>query len=409
MLLASFSTRKNPLLLLLPQTLSMPMASRDSIWPAPRTIHDEDRQRIMELGLLCNVPMALTAAIRLDVFQIIASAGCDAMLSAAEIVARIPGCQSPALGGIVLNRILRVLASRGIFREDVERDDPAPAAIRRYGLTNLCRFLLKDDRGASLAPWISLNHDEILMRPWQFLADAVLSGGQTSPFSLAHGGEHFFQLASRSNRLDRLFTSAMCDHSMIFLPAILDEYRGFASAGTIVDVGGGVGVALRDILAAHPSIQHAINFDLPHVIARAPELAGVKHVAGDMFDEIPQGDTFLIKLVLHDWSDDDCLKILGNCHKSLASHGKLVIVDAVLPSGVEYDLGSRHVLAMDLLMLSCCPGGKERSLQDLEALAKAAGFTPPRVVLTVDYLSVIELHKQEKKSHHPKRQTCTPA
>ncbi|PPR97736.1 hypothetical protein GOBAR_AA22942 [Gossypium barbadense] len=113
---------------------------------------------------------------------------------------------------------------------------------------------------------------------------------------------------------------------------ILDAYKGFVQHlnQVIVDIGGGLGVSLRFITSKYPSIK-GINFDLPHVIQHAPPIPGVEHVAGDMFQNVPKGDAIFMKFILHDWSDDDCLKLLKNCYKAIPDEGKIVVVDCMLP------------------------------------------------------------------------------
>ncbi|KAK4849017.1 hypothetical protein QYF36_019884 [Acer negundo] len=81
---------------------------------------------------------------------------------------------------------------------------------------------------------------------------------------------------------------------------------GFENVKQLVDVGGGLGVTLKAVTAKYPHIK-GINFDLPHVIQRAPNYPGVEHVGGDMFESVPKGDAIFMKWILHDWSDEHCL------------------------------------------------------------------------------------------------------
>ncbi|KAI5078570.1 hypothetical protein GOP47_0006241 [Adiantum capillus-veneris] len=123
------------------------------------------------------------------------------------------------------------------------------------------------------------------------------------------------------------------------------------------------------IVAQYPSIK-GINFDLHHVVEATPNYPGVEHVGGDMFIEIPRADTIFMKYILHDWSDDLCLKILGNCYKALPKKGKVIVVDSILPTQVEHELPARMRYQMDLLMFSYTEGGKEHTKEELERLAK---------------------------------------
>jgi caffeic acid 3-O-methyltransferase len=113
-----------------------------------------------------------------------------------------------------------------------------------------------------------------------------------------------------------------------------------------------------------------------------------------MFVEVPKGDAVFMKWILHDWGDEDCIKILKNCWKSLPEKGKIIIVEFVTPKEPKGgDLSSNTVFAMDLLMLTQCSGGKERSLSQFENLAFASGFLRCEIICLAYSYSVIEFHK----------------
>ncbi|EFJ35743.1 caffeic acid O-methyltransferase [Selaginella moellendorffii] len=345
-------------------------------------VEDEDRLQIMELATMCSVPMALKVAVEMDVAERIEKAGPGGLLSAAEIVSQIPECSSP-MSPIYLDRIMRVLASRKIFKEVDE------GGVRKYGLTSMCKHLIKDERGVSLAHHVLMNQDKVFMETWQYLHEAVLDGGE--PFTKAFGQTEF-ELGKENSRVNNLFHAAMSNHSKLYMNAILEAYHGFKGIGTLVDVGGGVGTSLTVILKKYPEIK-GINFDLPHVVAKAPQIPGVEHVGGDMFVSVPQGDAIFMKWILHDWSDEACITLLKNCYKSIPEHGKVIVVDSVLPSVLDTGAGARVALSIDLLMLVYNPGGKERTFEDFEKLAKASGFSSVKVPVTVDFISVVEFHK----------------
>ncbi|XP_020963079.1 flavone 3'-O-methyltransferase 1-like [Arachis ipaensis] len=145
------------------------------------------------------------------------------------------------------------------------------------------------------------------------LKGAILEGG--IPFNRAHG-MHVFEYAKIDPRFNEVFNKTMVNSSTILMKRTLDLYNGFEHINKLVDVGGGVGNHLKLITSKYPHI-HGINFDLPHVIECAPLYTGVEHVGGDMFESVPNGDAIFIKRVLHDWSDEKCLKILKNCRKAI--------------------------------------------------------------------------------------------
>ncbi|MQI32294.1 methyltransferase, partial [Escherichia coli] len=149
---------------------------------------------------------------------------------------------------------------------------------------------------------------------------------------------------------------------------VLECYKGFEDIKRLVDVGGGLGVNINLITSKYPHIQ-AINFDLPHVIEHAPSYPGVEHVGGDMFESVPKGDAIFMKWILHDWSDEYCLKLLKNCYDAIPADGKVIVLEAVLPVIPETNAAWKAVSQMDVLMMTQNPGGKERSEQEFMELA----------------------------------------
>ena len=117
-----------------------------------------------------------------------------------------------------------------------------------------------------------------------------------------------------------------------------------------------------------------LNFDLPDVIGKAESIPGVQMVAGDMFNSstIPQCNIVFMKHILHDWSDEDCIKIMKSLHKALPSDGKVVICDAILPEpGVSNPI-TKNQKALDVLMAVI--GGKERNQDQWRAIFEASGW-----------------------------------
>jgi caffeic acid 3-O-methyltransferase len=117
-----------------------------------------------------------------------------------------------------------------------------------------------------------------------------------------------------------------------------------------------------------------------------------------MFESVPSGDAIFMKWILHGWNDSECVTILRNCFNALpASGGKVIAVESVLPDFVlhsELDAGMRAALRVDLIvMMLNTVGAKERTLQEFRQLAMAAGFASVCVVVTVDFLSVLEFNK----------------
>lgn len=103
------------------------------------------------------------------------------------------------------------------------------------------------------------------------MKDAVLEGG--IPFNKVHG-THAFNYPRGDPRFNQVFNTAMFNHTTIVMKKLLETYKGFEHFKQLVDVGGGLGVALNMITSKYPNIK-GINFDLPRVIENAPQYAGI--------------------------------------------------------------------------------------------------------------------------------------
>lgn len=160
----------------------------------------------------------------------------------------------------------------------------------------------------------------------------------------------------------------------------------------MVDVGGAHGILVAAILKANPAMQ-GILFDLPHVTATAGaslENQGIQQrcevISGDFFRSIPTGaDLHVLKQVIHDWSDSECITLLRNCRQALEPNGKLLLVEMVIPR----DNSPSVAQAMDLNMLVLLTG-KERTESEYAALLAAGGFKLDRIIPTRTPFSVIE-------------------
>jgi hypothetical protein len=188
----------------------------------------------------------------------------------------------------------------------------------------------------------------------------------------------------------QIFINGMTSASAIEGPAVVAAYD-FSRFERIVDVGGGQGALLHAILSATPGLQGVLA-DQPYVVEGAASLqtgpiAGRCEVAGvDFFQTVPEGaDAYIMKLIIHDWNDDDALKILKNCRRAIRRDGTLLIVDAVLKPPNEPDPGKLRDLNM-LVTLR----GLERTEAEFRMLLKQAGFSLTRVIPTAGLLSIIE-------------------
>ncbi|XAR62912.1 Caffeate O-methyltransferase [Bertholletia excelsa] len=344
---------------------------------------DEEQQfsYAMQLAGSSVLPMVMKAAVDLQVLEIIAKEGPGAQLSSSEIVAQMLTRNPNA--PIMLDRILRLLASYSILTctvddcdhrtSDKDTDTATGGGVTLlYGLAPVANYFVRNQDGVSLGPFMSLIQDKVFMDSWSELNRAIAEGGV--PFDRVHG-MHAFDYPGKDPRFNEVFNEAMINHTTLVMKKILHSYKGFGPLKQVVDVGGGLGVTLNMIISKYPHIK-GINFDLPHVISHAPSYPGVEHVGGDMFESVPNGaDAIFMKWILHDWSDDYCLKLLKNCHEALPDNGKVIAVEGILPVVPDSSPATKAMCQLDLVMLTQNPGGKERTHQEFLALATAAGFS----------------------------------
>lgn len=336
-----------------------------------------------QLVTMSVLPMVLQTAIELNLLEIIAKSGHGGRMSPSEIVAHLP-TQNPD-ASIMLDRMLGLLATYSILTCYVVDDQ------RSYGLAPVCKYLVRNEDGVSLGPLMSLIQDKVFMDSWHKLKEAVLEGG--IPFNKAHG-MHAFEYPGKDPRFNQVFNTAMYNHTTITIKKVIESYKGFEHLKhkQVVDVGGGVGVTLSLITSKYPSIK-GVNFDLPHVVQHAQHYPGVEHVGGDMFESIPKGDAIFMKWILHDWSDDQCLKLLKNCYKALPEDGKVIVVEALYSVMPDSRAATRWVRQADLVMMTQNPGGKERTQNEFMALAIGAGFSGIKYECFVCNFWVMEFFK----------------
>ncbi|KAK1567847.1 hypothetical protein Q3G72_017364 [Acer saccharum] len=331
--------------------------------------------------------LALKCAIELQIPNIIHSHGAGRPITLSQIISCIDNAPSPDIS--YLERIMRLLVRRNIFSIDHPSDGGEPL----YGLTHSSRWLVNgSDEYTNLSALYLIETHAYVVGSWNFLSQSVKEGGMA--FEKAFGKRSVWDLASQDNRFNKLFNDGMACTGRILIREMVAGYKdGFDGLRSLVDVGGGIGGMISEIVKSYPHIK-GINFDLPHVIATAPVYDGISHIAGDMFHQIPNADALLLKWVLHDWDDEACVKILKNCRKAIAEEiGKLIIVDVVLqPDGNELfdDTG----FAFDLHMMVNNPGGKERTELQWKKLLEEGGFPRYKIIKIPALQSIIEAYPE---------------
>ncbi|KAL9314945.1 hypothetical protein ACSQ67_020397 [Phaseolus vulgaris] len=332
----------------------------------------ESFSRAMQLATSVVLSMAVQSATELGVFEVLKEAGEGAKVSAKEIASKI-GCSNPEAASMI-DRLLALLSSHSILNSSLTSDHRLPPTFHRlYTITPVAAFFAPNSDGVSLGPVMALLQDKIFLQSWVY-------------------GTHAFDYPRLDSRFNKVFNTAMINHTTLVMKKVLESYKGFEGIKTLVDVAGGLGININLITSKYPHI-HGINFDLPHVIQEAPSYPGVEHVGGDMFENVPKGDAIFMKWIVHDWSDEHCVKLLKNCYDAIPDDGKVIVVEAVLPKTPETSNAYKGVSQLDVLMMTQHEGGKERCEEEFMKLARAAGFSGIRYECHVNNFWVMEFFK----------------
>ncbi|MCI3270247.1 methyltransferase [Streptomyces cylindrosporus] len=274
-----------------------------------------------------------------------------------------------------LHRVLRLLATRGVFAEDGEG---------RFALT-AAGDALRTDAPYSARSAVLMNTDRTMWWPAAEMGRCLTEG--TSAFEGIFGVP-FFEHFARDEETAAVFhtgMAAMSDPENEPIAAVCE----LPATGTVVDVGGGHGGLLLEVLRRHPALK-GVLYDQGHVLAGhrldTEETAGRWSLAeGDFFTGAPAGDAYLLKRILHDWEDDRCVTILDHCRRAMAPGGRILVVDAVVPRGNA----PHQAKTLDLLLMASLVG-RERTEADFAELFTAAGLRLARVLPTPTVLSVVE-------------------
>ncbi|MGH3474369.1 MAG: methyltransferase [Aeromicrobium sp.] len=223
---------------------------------------------------------------------------------------------------------------------------------------------------------------------WADLAHSVRT--RESAFVHLHGvGPFAWRQANPAS--DRLFGTWLSKETARSTAAIT-AHIDLSTDGHVVDVGGGHGGLLAALLQRHPGVQGTL-FDQPAVLDQAaagwpPELtARTAFVAGDFFESVPVlADVFVLKSILHDWTDDQSVQILSRCAASMAPGARLLVVERLLN---DPDGDHAATVRLDLHMMAVT-GGRERSASEYEHLLGSAGLTVDTMVSTRTGFAIVE-------------------
>jgi predicted O-methyltransferase YrrM len=331
------------------------------------------RDTLQQLLFGYRVSQGLMVAAKLGLADLLAAGPHDC-----TALAQASGTHAPSL-----YRLLRLLASVGVFAEDDQQ---------RFALTPTATFLRSDVDG-TLRHMAMFMGEESHWRSWGDLLHSVRTGAPA--FAHLYGMGHFAYLARHPEEA-ATFDAFMADQTANATTAIVSAYD-FADASTVVDIGGGRGTLLAAILAAYPALR-GILFDQPQVVEGAKALLAARGLTdrcalsgGDIFQAaLPGGDTYVLQQILHDWDDEQARRILERCHAALPPGGRLLIVERLIAPG-NAPSPAKSVDMQMLVML----GGRERTEKEYADLLASAGFRLARVLPTRSPFSILEARRAD--------------
>ena len=329
----------------------------------------EDRARVMGLIMGAWPTQVIHVAVRLKLPDRLAG-GASASAELAEATGSDPRA---------LRRLLRAMAALGLCRQ---------TDLDHFELMSAGALLRADAEGSVRG--VALHWGD---RLWGALSqlDQSVKTGKAWRVSGAGGFEH---MASDPQQM-AMFHQSMADQTRPVARAVLDAYD-FSRFGKIIDVGGSYGALLAAILAAHPRLTGE-SFDLPSLAEASTaylERAGVadrgRFVGGSFFEAVPAGaDAYTLKMIIHDWDDDEALRILTNCRLAAGAEGRVLVMEQIAPELAGDDADGVIAFRADMLMLTAA-GGLERTLSEYEALYARAGLRLESVTRTASSFSVME-------------------
>jgi O-methyltransferase domain len=307
-------------------------------------------------------------------FIITQTLGVVADLGVADVVGDEPAHVDDLAAAVGANadalfRALRALASLGYFTE---------TAPRVFAHTPLSRLLREDDPGSlrHYARWTAGD----AYKAWSGFGDVIRSG--LPAFERVFGAPLFDYLTEHDASRE-VFNKGMSGTAAARLEVLLAE--DWSDVKQLVDVGGGRGTLVAAMLDHYPAMQ-GIVFDLPAVADEAARNLSERGLdarsqvrGGDFFTEVPAGgDLYVLSQILHDWSDDESIAILRACRAAIPEHGRLVLIEQIVPPGDE----PSYAKLLDLQMLVLLTG-RERTENEWRELLATSGFTLQRIVTRV--------------------------
>ncbi|MEO6795735.1 MAG: methyltransferase [Candidatus Dormibacter sp.] len=296
----------------------------------------------------------------------------------AEELAGIVGANPDAL-----DRMLAFLVSAGLLGRSGDgryRNNAASDRLRR-------------NHPESVRDWILFSGADWVWDVWNQLGHSIRTG--ESGTVRAHKVPFFEYVGQANPAAGSVFTEALAFFSRFHGPIVAGKYD-FSAARQLCDVGGGSGILLAEVLKRYPQVK-GILFEMSQMLPEARDnmaaqglAARCEFVGGDFFQSVPGGcDHYMMQVVLHDWDDDACVRILRNVRRAMPPGAKVLVIEAVLEPGSEPD--NWMLRATDLLMLVLTGSGRERTKEQFATVFETAGLGLVRDVTLPSLSHIFEL------------------
>jgi hypothetical protein len=329
----------------------------------------DPRAHVMGLITACWTTPVIGVASRLGLFDALA-AGPRADADLAAETGSHPGA---------LRRLMRALAVLGLCRD---------LGNGKFELTEAGRLLRAGESGSVRGA--ALHWSDRLWGALSQLEQSVMTG---KAWSIS--GQAGFEHMARDPEQMAMFHQSMADLTRPVARAVLDAYD-FSRFSRVMDLGGSTGALMAAILKAHPGLTGQV-FDLPDLADAAKtyfEAEGVSDraafVGGSFFEEVPSGaQAIMMKMIIHDWLDEEAVIILSNTRKALGRDGLVLVMDRIAPEIATDERSAYATMRADITMLVAA-GGKERTRAEFEALFAAAGLKLQRIIPTASEFAILE-------------------
>ncbi|KAF7836153.1 isoliquiritigenin 2'-O-methyltransferase-like [Senna tora] len=304
------------------------------------------------LGCFTQIHSAtLNFAIEYKLFDIIAKAN-GRHVSATEVASQLPTSIQHQDLAFRLDRVLRLLATHSYLTCSYGVNSGGDNHIREtlYGISPVGKFFVSANQNTTgfLALTSSLIGHPTVVGAWLSFKNAIIDKETIDIYKKVHGVP-LYQLAEIDPTLNNLINKSLENLSFIVMRRILEIYKGFEGISILVDVGGGTAQTLKMILSKYPS-----------------------HIC-------------------HNWSDENCIKILSECYKALPENGKVIVLETIMGDIVEQSEEAKLASSLDNTMF--LQSGRERTEKEFEYLCKCSGFSGIKVACSAFYLRLLEFYK----------------